>query len=566
MNQPSPAIVQQEAVRPLPRWVLWVLCGAYVLAGFMGRSPWKGEDIESFGHMLALAHPAPGQVAQWLHPAWMGQPDPQGALLPYWLGAWVVSLLPGDGAFAAVRLPFMGLLALTLWTLWHAAHALARHPGAAPVSFAFGGEARPRDYARTLADGSVLALLATLGLARAGHETTPAVVQLCAQSLLLYGLAALPVQRWTSLLALCTGLLGLTLSGAPSVALAMGLWGLLVRAWPGGWPPTQRVRMLDLGLLALTLLTCMVLAGSLQLWQWRITGLESQRLLADLRLLAWFTWPCGPLALWALWRWRHQLRQLWQHPHLSLPLGFMLITVSGALLTAQGERALILALPSLATLTALALPTLSRSLGALIDWFTLVFFSLCGTVIWVVWLAMQTGWPASTAANVTRTAPGFVPGFSWLLLMPALAVTLGWLVLVRWRTGRQRSALWKSLILPAGGAVLCWSLLTSLWLPLLDYSRSYGPLVDKVRALTGPVDCVQIQGLNLAQGTALRYHAGWQLQAAGEPSAHCAWLIRDHQSGLDEAWAARWDKVATLRRPSDKREDWILYRARGPQP
>ena len=54
-----------------------------------------------------------------------------------------------------------------------------------------GGEARPRDYARTLADGAVLALLATLGLARAGHETTPAVVQLCAQALLLYGLAAL---------------------------------------------------------------------------------------------------------------------------------------------------------------------------------------------------------------------------------------------------------------------------------------------------------------------------------------------------------------------------------------
>ena len=39
-----------------------------------------------------------------------------------------------------------------------------------------------------------------------------------------------------------------------------------------------------------------------------------------------------------------------------------------------------------------------------------------------------------------------------------LAGTLAWLWLVRWRTGRHRHALWKSLVLPAGGVALCWLL------------------------------------------------------------------------------------------------------------
>ncbi|MFZ9180222.1 MAG: hypothetical protein ACO21V_13530, partial [Limnohabitans sp.] len=45
--------------------------------------------------------------------------------------------------------------------------------------------------------------------------------------------------------------------------------------------------------------------------------------------------------------------------------------------------------------------------------------------------------------------------------------------LVHWRAGRHRAALWKSLVLPAGGAALCWLLLMTLWLPALDYARSY---------------------------------------------------------------------------------------------
>ena len=73
------------------------------------------------------------------------------------------------------------------------------------MPFAFGGEAAPTDYARAMADGGLLALIACLGLAQLSHETTPALAQLGFTALAFYGIAALPYRparagrwRWSS--------------------------------------------------------------------------------------------------------------------------------------------------------------------------------------------------------------------------------------------------------------------------------------------------------------------------------------------------------------------------------
>lgn len=225
MKQPSPAIVAQSAVRPFPRWGLWLLCSIYVLAGFVGRDPWKKFDIEAFGFMLSLARADADSGIGWLRPTLLGQPDPQLALLPTWLGAWAIRMAPPGWEVLAARLPFVLMLALTLLATWHAVYALARSDAAQPVAFAFGGEARPVDYARTLADSALLALIGCLGLALLSHEITPALSQLCFTSLLFFGLSTLPSRRLWSPLACTAGMLGLTLSGAPALALMLGLGG-----------------------------------------------------------------------------------------------------------------------------------------------------------------------------------------------------------------------------------------------------------------------------------------------------------------------------------------------------
>ena len=569
MSQPTPAIVAQSAVRRLPRWALLLLGLAYILPGFVDRNPWKADDIEAFGFMLQLAQAWPGDAVSWLKPTLMHQPDFSRALLPYWLGAWVLKIVPTAWAPWAVRVPFMLLLALTFLTTWYAVYALARNRAAQPVAFAFGGEAQPGDYARALADGGLLALMATLGLARLSHETTPVLSQLAFCALLFWGLASLSRRRALSLLGVACGMLGLTLSGAPSLALVLGMGGTLVRALAPQGPQEQRLNMLDLGLLALMGLISACLAGALNLWQWRLLSPDANDLRLWGRLLLWFTWPTWPLVLWTLWRWRLQLRQLWRHLHLALPLWFAASTILASALTAPNDRALLLSLPALATLAAFALPTLRRSVSAFIDWFTLLFFSGCALVIWGVWLSMQTGIPAQPAANVARLAPGFTHSFSLWALVAALLMTGLWLALVRWRTGRHRTAIWKSLVLPACGATLCWLLLMTLWLPLLDYGRSYAPLVQRVRQITGPVECMQYFGLSKAQGTALRFHGHMRLEPVSTPRPDCAWLVVEGQSmrhlptGLLEAG---WIEPTRLRRPSDSNEDIVLFRAAPPTP
>jgi len=391
VNQPSPAIVAQSAMRPFPRWAMWLLCAAYVLPGFVGRDPWKNSDAEAFGFMLQLAHPSVGTSVSWLKPSLLGQAEPSLALLPTWLGALAIRMAPQGWEALAARMPFVLMLLITLLATRRAVNALARSDSAQPVAFAFGGEANPTDYARTLADGALLALLACLGLAQLSHEITPALCQLCCTALLFQGLSTLPKQRLQSGAAMACGLLGLTLSGAPVQGLLLGMGGAVIRVLAPPEAGRRRPNMLEIGLLALLGLLAVTLAGALDLWRWRLVPHAMTDLHGFGQLLLWFTWPAGPLALWSLWRWRRQLMRCWHFPHMGLPFWFALVTFCTTWFTGLSDRALMSALPAIAALAAFALPTLRRSFGALIDWFTLLFFSTGALTIWVVWVSMEPG-------------------------------------------------------------------------------------------------------------------------------------------------------------------------------
>ncbi|KQP22881.1 hypothetical protein [Pseudorhodoferax sp. Leaf267] len=561
MTQTSPAIVAQSAVRRLPRTALLLLCAAYVLAGFVGRDPLKGADVTTFGYMVELA----AGTSAWLSPTLMGQPE-AGVLLPHWLGAGALALAPAwvDPAFA-VRLPSMVLLWVALASTWYGVYYLARAPRAQPVAFAFGGEARPTDYARALADGGLLALLACLGLAQLSHETSPALAQLGFAALSFFGLAALPFRQTQALAALSAGLAGLALSGAPSVATLLGLGGAGICLLPFDHETAPgRLRRHALWVLVITL-AVVALATLLDLWRWRLALPAAQwstwRSLG--RLLLWFTWPVWPMALWTLWRWRHQLTQGRPERHFAVPLWFLFVLLGGALVAPPSDRALLLGLPALAALAAFALPTFERSAAALIDWFTLLFFSSCAITIWVIWISLQTGVPAKPAANVFKLAPGFEPVFSLPAFLLALVATGVWVWLVRWRIGRHPAAIWKSLVLPAGGTALCWFLLMTLGLPTLNYARSYAPLVRLVQVHMDAPGCVEIHGFTRAQIAAFRFHGQMDLRYASDQPSDCPWLLvhSDAISTMRDTVGTRpWTLVASVRRPADKDEDMLLFR------
>ncbi|MFY8016691.1 MAG: hypothetical protein ACOVN9_01145, partial [Inhella sp.] len=192
-----------------------------------------------------------------------GVATPDGALLPYWLGALFIKALPFLEPALAARLPFIGILALVMALVWYACFHLARTDAAQPLSFAFGGEADTVAYARTLSDGAVLALIASLGLASLGHETTPELVQLFAASLWLYALACAPFRKGKAQWGAAVALVILALSGAAQFALVLGIGGLLVCQFSS----FAGARQLRIGL-AVGLALVLLLAQTLNLWQW----------------------------------------------------------------------------------------------------------------------------------------------------------------------------------------------------------------------------------------------------------------------------------------------------------
>lgn len=547
MNRPTPALVSEAGARPLSRWVLWSLCLAYLLPGQWLRDAWRHADLTAYGYMASLAR---GDSA-WLRPTLAGLPPEDGALLPYWLGAAAMRALPMLDPVLAARLPFVLALAGVLMLVWYASFHLARTDAAQPAPFAFGGEADTVDYARALADAALLALLATLGLLQMGHEATGDVVQLLGISLWTYALASAPSRERRAQGLMVLALVGLSLSGAPALTQFLGLGGLIV-CHHSRFSGARRLRW---GLLAGMALGA-ALAWGTGTWGWRVQGPSLPQADSLLRQVAWFTWPTLPLALWTLWRWRAFLASR----HVSIPLTQWLVCLGAALAMGGSDRALLLTLPALAILAAFALPTLRRSWSAMVDWFSLFFFSLGALFIWAYYLALQTAWPPRLAANLQRLAPDLRVQFEPVLLLLALAATGAWLALVRWRSSRQRAAIWRSLALPAGGVVLAWVLLMTLWLQPLNLGRSNGVLLVRLQALIpASASCVAVGGTQRSLWATLEAQGGWKVVLPPRGLSACDWMVQVAPRDGSPSVPPGWDAVEAVDRPTERdTRYWVL--------
>ncbi|ALT76931.1 hypothetical protein [Paucibacter sp. KCTC 42545] len=545
MNLPTPAIVAERGAQRMPRLALILFCAAYVLPGLFGREPWRNADLSAFGFMSSVA----SGHAPWWQPSIAGI-HADGGPLPYWVGAMAIKAMPMLEPALAARLPYGLILVLVLMLVWYSCFHLARTEAAQPVAFAFGGEAQGVDYARAMADGALLALIASLGLLQLGHETTPELLQLLASSLFLYGLAAAPFRlakaRWAVMLSLPV----LAASGAPAVALACAVVGA-VQCSKSSY---AQVRELALWILIAGMLAA-ISAWEFNAWAWRVNIEAAPATILDfLSLSAWFSWPAWPLALWTLWRWRAH----WQHRHIFAPLSLALIAMLTSLLMDNSDRALLLGLPALAVLAAFALPTLKRGFAAAMDWFSVFFFSAGALFFWIYYLSMQLDWPKTPAANLRRLADGFEPQFNALALTAALLASAAWVALVRWRTARNQHALWKSLVLPAGGVALCWLLAMTILLPFADYARSDKALIARLgRHLPPAINCLAAPDQSMATLAAIEFHGGWLVDAKRPLSeSACDYAVQ----AAGAAVPANWVLVAHEQRPTDRKPTFKIWK------
>lgn len=580
-----PFLVTAPEARRLPYWALATLLAFYILPGFIGRDPWRSADAIGFGIAHAMFA---GPWSQWLLTEVAGQAVTQSGPLAYWFAAIVARLLHGLSfglidAAAGVRLAAAGLLALGLLLLRAATARLASRAEAQPLD-PFGAGAGPLAYGRAVADASLLLALATFGLIARVHETTAEAAMLTVTAGFLFGLARACDAPRAGGIMLGAAIAAAALVRTPAVASLYLLSTLLA---------CIAVRPLRLNArvvlpVALLVATALILPWPLALnildrpeataqlsgwfgWSTATSGATVQFAWAA-RTLPWFLWPSWPIAARTLWLGRNRFEEAPIGVPLSLSV-VLLLGLSVALFTGRASEASLIPLTiPMAMLAALGLPTLARSITRLIDWFTVIVFSLFGLAVWAWWVAWITGWPAKLAAQSTRFAAGFSGMTETAAFLPALTAgllaSIGWLTLVRWRLARRPPMLWRPVILAGAGMSLAWFLLMTLWMPVFDWRNTYREVGRQLRGQVAaePDACVEARGLDLAQRASLAWFSGLEFAREDQPK-DCPWLLLADRRGLTQATVAdQWKPVWEGRRPADRNERFRLYRRTVAQP
>jgi 4-amino-4-deoxy-L-arabinose transferase-like glycosyltransferase len=574
-SRPSPARVSAAAARPLPRAALLALLAVFIGSGLIGRDPWYQEDAAGFGVMWTMAH---GTVADWLLPNVAGEYVADGGPLDGWIGALLIRLFGGWlGDALAARLTVVLWFTIATAAVWYATYRLARRDEAQPVAFAFGGEARPRDYGRMLADIAVLLSMGTLGQVLRMHETTDLAASVALIAVTLFGLALALERAWSGALVVGVSLGLLALARGPQAAAFAALGALL--ALPLTLPRAARWRAAALSLatagavfaawplLAMRLAPEAARGEFLAAWTSSALAFFAVPRAVDLgwllRTLAWYVWPLWPFALWALYAWRHGLAR----PHTAQPAILAAVLLAGALAAPQTEPPLLLLAAPLAVLAAFGAVSVRRAAENAIDWFSIVTVSFFGLVGWAYFIAMMTGSPPKMAASIARLTPGYTPHIGAIALALALAATAGWIALVIWRAVRQPEPLWRGPLLAAGGLTALWFMLNVLFLPAINYARSYEPLAQSIREQIdhagGAQACVVAYQLRPAHRAMLAYHGGIRFGTAHDDCPLA--LQRDlRRTRLDDAPPpGDWRQIWEGRWPPRPDETFRLFR-RGP--
>ena len=569
----KPVRLPAAATLALPRWALFALGLLYILPGLIGREPWKNDDAASFGIMWTMAH---GGLTDWLWPNIAGMSMPDEGPLAFWLGAIFIKLFgwTGNEVFAA-RMSTIGIFVISALSVWYTAFNLGRRGDAQPLRLAFGGQPEPDDFGRTLADAAVLIYLGCLGLLQHSHDITAEALYVSLMAYMLYR-AVRYVERASLRNAVLMGLAlgGLTLTRGWVAPAALTL-SLLLCAVFLRLPLRRTLGHLALAVLVGALLTLVwLLPGELlqpyghsplQAWMdWNCRQFsmpDRQSVAYFFRVGIWFFWPAWPFAAWAVYAWRRQHHVL----HIVVPLTFVAMLALLAMFHPDPDPAQLLPLlPPLAVMAAFGLLTMKRGAINAIDWFSVMVLTICAFVLWLFWFAALTGWPPKLAHNALKLLPGFKPELGLAAFFVAAAATAGWVALVHWRISRQPAVLWRAVVLSSGGLILIWVLIMTLFLPELNYSKSYASVAHQISVNLPQGNACINTNVGAAQRASFAYYG--RLPFAGVDNQRCDLLLlqdssrrRDGKDQLQEQHGTDWIKLWEGRRATDDAERFRLY-------
>ena len=523
---------------------LVILCLLYLFVGLMGHDPWKSDDAVHFGITYSFL-----TGTDWLVPHLAGEPFLDSPPLYYWVAAACAKLFG------------------RLLPLHDAARLASGLFGAAFLALL--ASAGRRLHGSDNGSAAILVAIGSLGLLVPIHEMQPMVALLAASAAFYAGLALLPQRPTAGGLQAGLGLgLGFLAAGATALITLAPL--LLILPANRHWRSAASLRGLIIAItLALPLIALwpMLLAWlapeELSAW-WETAGLPFQNNWLNeapghAELLAWFAWPALPLALWTLWLNRHRLSEA----ALVLPLAGTATTLLTLLFLYEPRP--VHALPLLVPLILLATAgagRLRRGATNGFDWFGMMTFTLVAALIWLGGIAMTSGIPPKIAHNFAKLEPGFIAHGSVFSFVISALLTLAWL----WMIFASPRSPWRAITHWAAGVTLVWVLVIALWLPWIDYGKSYRGVADSLKkTLPASVQCIAGHNLSEAQRASLHYFAGIiTLDTETHAAAVCP-LLLELGPAKSRRSPAGWHKLWEGHRPGDSSERLRLYR-REPQP
>jgi 4-amino-4-deoxy-L-arabinose transferase-like glycosyltransferase len=518
--------------------LLLVLCTIWLCMGLIGHAPWKPFESHTISTIKTVLDSGNVLAPNSASNAYMVNPP------LYYVSAAVVGkllnpLLPlhdaariTTGLWMIITLLMIGMTGRELW------------------GSGFGRQ-------------TTFVFIGSMGLVLSAHTLMPAVSALTGLATCFYALALCKRRPYRASLLLGLGLATSFLStGLQPLAIILGTC-LALPCLFSAWRNIRYAKVIVMALITASPLIfgwamlCLYFHTDV-LYRWWVLSLgqfKHGEHLYFLRTLLWYAWPALPLAAWGLWRYRTQLTSQSQF---QLILTFFVIAWA---IIGFGEEKDVFALPLLIPLTAMAggsIETLKRGTAGALSWFGLILFGLISALIWLGWYAMLTGNPAKIKVRMMFLSGLEQLHFNLFAFIFAMLVTLIWLF-ATFRTqysNRSSATNW------AIGMTCVWTLLMSLWLPLIDSARSYHDLFTSLKkALPTKYACVNTQGVGEAQRDLLHYYANIKsYNFETESSLNCdLYLIQDEKNRDKIEPGADWKLIWSGNRVTERRENFRLF-------
>jgi hypothetical protein len=270
---------------------------------------------------------------------------------------------------------------------------------------------------------------------------------------------------------------------------------------------------------------------------------------------SWFAWPAVPLSLWILWRNGWRVVQAPQTRWLLMVLAVE-FTALGLGTRPHESHTLALLIP-FSLLAAGNIDSLDRGAASAMDWFGIITFGLITLLLWMGWIALALGTPAPLVHWLDAQVPGFQLQWNWTTVGMASFLTLIWLVTMTNSHPSPRRALVNWSV----GMTVCWMLIMTLWLPYVEASRSYQPVLASLgHALPPEHGCVASYGLGEPQRGLLDDALNLRTQRLEiNPAASCSLYLVQGKPHDPPRPPQGWHLLWTGARPGDRSERFWLF-------